>query len=44
MAADLADDKACPTVEHIAHMTVITFEDGTGATGSNADKAVCAQD
>ena len=42
MAADLADDKVCPTEEHIAHMTAITFEDiyGTEATGSNADKAV----
>ena len=40
MAAGRADDKSCPTVEHIAHMTVITFEDGTGVTGSNADKAV----
>jgi hypothetical protein len=36
MAADLVDDKACPTTG----VTEITFEDTVGATGSNADKAV----
>ena len=41
-AADLTDDKACPTAEHMMHMTVISvsFGDEIGATGSNADKAV----